>query len=72
MFKNLGPITPYLRRYRKTFYIGGLCVLCHNAVWILFPMVIRDAVWDLNTEVTSQTLLKYSLYLFGVAVVKGI
>jgi ATP-binding cassette subfamily B multidrug efflux pump len=72
MFSNLRPLFPYLRKYRTTFYIGALCVLCHNAVWILFPMVIRDAVRDLNTHVTTQTLLKYSLYLLAVAAVKGI
>ena len=41
MFKNLQPLFPYLRKYRATFYLGALCVLFHNAVWILFPLVIR-------------------------------
>jgi len=72
MFSNLRPLIPYLRKYRRTYYVGALCVLCHNAVWILFPMVIRDAVRDLNTHVTTQTLLKYSLYLLAVAATKGI
>ena len=72
MFKNLRPLAPYLRKYRATFYIGALCVLCNNTVWILFPMVIRDAVRDLNTHVTVHTLLKYSLYLLAVAAVKAI
>jgi len=72
MFNHLRPLFPYLRKYRSTFYIGALCVLCHNAVWILFPMVIRNAVRDLNTHVTTPTLLKYSLYLLAVAVTKGI
>ena len=72
MFKNLRPLAPYLRKYRTTFYIGALCVLCNNTVWILFPMVIRDAVRDLNTQVTVHTLLKYSLYLLAVAAVKAV
>jgi ATP-binding cassette, subfamily B, multidrug efflux pump len=72
MFKNLRPLGPYLQKYRKTFWIGGLCVLFHNGVWILFPLVILNAVRDLNTSVTTQTLLKYSLFLLAVAGVKGI
>src|SRR5215472_3509131 len=72
MFRNLHPLAPYLRKYRTTFYIGALCVLCNNTVWILFPMVIRDAVRDLNTHVTRQTLLKYSLYLLAIAAAKGV
>src|SRR6516162_6614998 len=72
MFRNLRPLAPYLRKYSTTFYIGALCVLCNNTVWILFPMVIRDAVRDLNTQVTVHTLLKYSLYLLAVAAVKAV
>ncbi len=72
MFKNLRPLLPYVRRYRATFYLGAFCVLCHNAVWILFPLVIRNAVEALNTHVTVPTLRKYALYLLAVAAVKGI
>src|SRR5215469_7811462 len=72
MFRNLRPLAPYLRKYSTTFYIGALCVLCNNTVWILFPMVIRDAVRDLNTHVTRQTLLKYSLYLLAIAALKAV
>src|SRR5215831_19047780 len=72
MFRNLRPLAPYLRKYRATFCIGALCVLCNNTVWILFPMVIRDAVRDLNTQVTVHALLKYSLYLLAIAAVKAI
>src|SRR3974390_1006266 len=72
MFKTLQPLAPYLKKYRTTFVIGGLCVLCNNCIWILFPLVIRNAVQALNTEVTRQNLLKYSLYLLAVAMAKGI
>ena len=30
MFKNLRPLFPYLRKYRATFVIGALCVLCQQ------------------------------------------
>ncbi len=72
MFKNLRPLAPYLRKYRTTFYIGALCVLCNNLVWILFPMVIRNAVRDLNTHISVPTLRKYALYLLAIALTKGI
>jgi ATP-binding cassette, subfamily B, multidrug efflux pump len=72
MFKNLRPLAPYLRKYRTTFYIGALCVLCNNLVWILFPLVIRNAVRDLNTHISVPTLRKYALYLLAIALTKGI
>jgi ATP-binding cassette subfamily B protein len=72
MFKNLSPLFPYLRKYRLTFWIGALCVLCNNGVWILFPLVIRRAIDDLNLGVTRNKLLTYSALLLAVAGTKAI
>ncbi len=72
MFKNLRPLFPYLRKYQTTFWIGALCVLCNNGVWILFPLVIRRAIDDLNLGVTRNKLFTYSALLLAVAGVKAI
>jgi ATP-binding cassette subfamily B protein len=72
LFKNLRPLFPYLRRYRATFWVGALCVLCNNCVWILFPLVIRRAIDDLNRGVTLHKLLIYSAWLLAVAGTKAI
>jgi ATP-binding cassette subfamily B multidrug efflux pump len=72
MFKNFSPLFPYLRKYRLTFWIGGLCVLCNNGVWILFPLVIRRAIDDLNLGVTRHKLFTYSALLLAVAATKAI
>jgi ATP-binding cassette subfamily B multidrug efflux pump len=80
MLENLRPLFPYLRKYRATFLIGALCVLCNNGVWILFPLIIRKAIDVLNIGITSHQssavirhdLLKYSLLLLAVAAAKAI
>ena len=80
MLENLRPLFPYLRKYRATFLIGALCVLCNNGVWILFPLIIRKAIDVLNVGITSHQssavirhdVLKYSLLLLAVAAVKAI
>ena len=72
MFKNLRPLFPYLRKYRGTFVIGAVCVFCNNGVWILFPLVIRRAIDDLNLGVTRHKLLTYAALLLAVAGVKAI
>src|SRR5580698_6817047 len=72
MFNNLRPLFPYLRKYRGTFIVGGLCVLCNNGIWILFPLVIRRAIDDLNLGVTRHKLLTYSLLLLAVSCSKAI
>ena len=70
--KRLRPLVPYLKRYRGGLVWGGLCVLFNNGVWILFPQVLRRAVNDLNSGVTRQKLLTYSLLIIAIALVKGI
>ena len=72
MFTNLRPLFPYLRKYRATYIIGALCVLCNNGIWILFPQVIRRAVDDLNRGITHHKLLTYSLLLMAVAGARAI
>src|SRR5271157_1855746 len=72
LFKNLRPLFPYLRKYRATLWVGALCVLCNNCVWILFPLVIRRAIDDLNQGVTLHKLLTYSGWLLAVAGTKAI
>ncbi len=72
VFKNLRPLFPYLRKYSATFWIGALCVLCNNCVWILFPLVIRRAIDDLNRGVTLHKLVTYAWWLLAVAGTKAI
>jgi ATP-binding cassette, subfamily B, multidrug efflux pump len=70
--KNLRPLVPYLKRYRSGLFWGGLCVLFNNAVWILFPQVLRRAVNDLNSGVTHEKLRTYALFVIGLALARGI
>ena len=72
MFKNLRPLFPYLRKYQLTFWIGALFVVCNNGIWILFPLVIRRAIDDLNLGVPRHKLLTYSALLLAVAGTKAI
>ncbi len=72
MFKNLRPLLPYLRKYRATYWVGALCVVCNNGVWILFPLVIKRAIDDLNHGVTRHKLLTYALLLLAISGTKAI
>jgi ATP-binding cassette subfamily B multidrug efflux pump len=70
--KSLRPLAPYFKKYRRGYLLGGICVLFHNGIWILFPQVIRRAVDDLNQGVTRHKLLTYALLLLAIAAAKGI
>ncbi len=72
MFKNLRPLSPYLWKYRRDLFFGAISVLLTNGIWILFPQVIRRAINDLNSGVTREKLITYSLLVLAVAAGKGI
>jgi len=70
--KSLRPLFPYLKKYRRSYLIGTLCVFLHNGIWILFPLVIRRAIDDLHLGVTRHKLLTFALLLLAIACAKGI
>ncbi len=72
MLATLRPLFPYLRRYSRDFVWGGVSVVISNAIWILFPQVIRIAIDDLNHGVTRQKILLYAGLLVLISAAKGV
>ncbi len=72
MLAPLRPLFPYLRRYSRDFVWGGLSVVVSNAIWILFPQVIRIAIDDLNHGVTRQKIFFYAGLLVLISAAKGV
>src|SRR6266853_4744148 len=71
--ENLQPLLPYLKKYRRAYVWGTFCVFLHNGIWILFPLVIRRAVNDLQSgPVTAHKLAVNAFLLLAVAFTKGI
>jgi ATP-binding cassette, subfamily B, multidrug efflux pump len=76
--KSLHPLLPYVKRYRWGYILGTVCVLLHNGIWVLFPLVIGKASddlkssADLSASVTRHKLLVYAGLLLAIAVTKGI
>ncbi len=72
MLQKLRPLFPYLWRYRRGYFAGALCVVCSNAIWVFFPLVIRNAINDLTQHLTRHGIFIAALLLIGLAVSKGI
>jgi ATP-binding cassette subfamily B multidrug efflux pump len=70
--KSLRPLIPYFKKYRRSYVVGTICVFLTNGIWILFPLIIRRAVDDLNLGITRHKLVTYALLLLAVAGIKGI
>jgi ATP-binding cassette subfamily B protein len=72
MLGDLKPLVPYLKRYKRAFFWGGVSVVLSNAIWILFPQVLRVAIDDLNHGVTQQKIFRYAALLVAVSLSKGV
>jgi ATP-binding cassette subfamily B multidrug efflux pump len=72
MLAKFRPLLPYMRRYWRDFFWGGVSTVLSNAIWILFPQVIRIAIDDLNHGVTREKLLFYGSALVIISAAKGV
>src|ERR1700688_5031341 len=69
--KSMRPLLPYLKRYRWGFVAGLFCRLLSNGGRGVLPQVIRHAVDDLYTGVTSRKLLHFAWQLLELATVRA-
>ena len=72
LLENLRPLFPYMRRYRRGFLLGGIFAVCSNAIWVMFPEVIRRAIDDMTKHLSYRGILFYAGILVAVALSKGV
>ena len=71
--KSLRPLHPYLKKYRRGFAWGTLCVLLLNGIWVQFPRVLRIAIDYLDKGGRDLKRLGfYALLIVLIATTKGI
>jgi ATP-binding cassette, subfamily B, multidrug efflux pump len=72
MLRDLAPLFGYMRRYRWGYVWGTLSCIATNAVWVLFPQVIRKAIDGLERGITRERILFFAGLLVAIALVKGV
>jgi ATP-binding cassette subfamily B protein len=72
MFRDLAPLFGYMRRYRWGYVWGTLSCIATNAIWVLFPQVIKTAIDEMQHGVTRQRILLYAGLLVAIALIKGV
>ena len=72
MGPSLRRLLPYVRRYRRAFTLGLLCVLATSAIQLLPPWVLKFAIDDLTTGVTREKLIKYAALIMLIALVGAV
>jgi ATP-binding cassette subfamily B multidrug efflux pump len=72
MFERLSPLFPYLRRYWKSYALGGIAVIIYNVSKSFVPIVVGRAIDDMQHALNAAKIEKYSLLLLAIASVSGI
>jgi ATP-binding cassette, subfamily B, multidrug efflux pump len=77
MIRDLKPLFRYMARYRWGYLQGTLALTATNAIWVIFPQVLEQAVNALNhrnldAAATRRTVLFYAGLLIGIALLKGV
>ena len=72
MLDKLKPLTPYLRRYWKQLAWGGISTVLYNVIKVLIPLVIGNAIDDMQRGLTEQKVLRHALILLLIAALSAI
>lgn len=70
--EQLKKFARYIRPYRGVILLGIFFILVSMAFGLLIPLLIGQAVDDLNAEVTWNKLSYYALVILGVNLVSGV
>jgi ATP-binding cassette subfamily B protein len=72
MLNRLKPLFPYLRRYWRSFALGGLALIVYNAAKAMIPLLIGGAASDIQHDLSAAKVEHHALRLLAVALVAAI
>ncbi len=71
--KALLPLVPYLKKYRKGYVWGAVCVLLMNSAWALIPPIVGRAIDDMQKAgISLHKIGMLALLLLAVSGTKAI
>ncbi len=70
--KNLFSLKKYFVRYKKKLFLGFIFILLSNAGTVYIPLIMKDAVNELQKHVTTSQLLHYAFLIVGTSIAAGI
>ncbi len=69
--KSLRRLIPYLKRYRKTLYLGFLSVVLAQVFAVFVPLIIGSAIDQLKKEPSAWKLIEYAALVVSTTCLGG-
>ena len=70
--KSLKTLNKYFFRYKIKLLLGMLFILCSNAAQVYIPMILKDSIDELRSNISFDKILEYALIIVGVALIGGV
>jgi ATP-binding cassette, subfamily B, multidrug efflux pump len=70
--KNLRTLKKYFLKYKNKLLWGFLFIVISNIGLVYIPILLKDAINDLQSYVSSEVLLKYGLLIVGTSLLSGV
>ncbi len=70
--ENLFTLKKYFVRYKKKLFWGFLFIILSNAGSVYIPLLMKDAINELQSKITTEVLLNYGLLIVGASIFAGI
>ncbi len=69
--RHLLRLVPYLKKYRRTLFLGFLSVLLANMFTVFVPLILKSAIDQLKTEPSSWKLLEFAALIVSTTALSG-
>lgn len=69
--KHLMRLIPYLKKYKRTLYLGLLTVLLSNLFAVFVPLIVGSTINHLKMGVSSWKLLEYAALIISTTFLSG-
>ncbi|UCH65459.1 MAG: ABC transporter ATP-binding protein [Ignavibacterium sp.] len=69
--RNLYTLKKYFARYKKKLFLGFLFILLSNAGTVYIPLLLKDAINEMQYGFDSSLLLQYAGLMVGAALFAG-
>lgn len=70
--KNLYTLKKYFIHYRSKIIAGLIFIFVSNLASVYVPILIKDAINDLSSNISQKVLINYSLLIVGTTIFSGI
>ena len=72
MFRDLGPLFGYMRRYRWGYVWGTLACIATNIAAVQGPQILKKAIDELERGVSRERIVLLACIFVGIYLVKGV